>query len=72
MSGELTGAEVFQLDMLGEDLKAAVLAARARTKDSSVMARVSETMVTVERGNPLVASDPMHHDDAIAHLVALQ
>jgi hypothetical protein len=79
---EPTSAEMIQLDMLGGDLRDAILSARTRLSDSSVMARIGEVegggappgfvpgLVSVHReGHPTVYG--LGHDEAVAHLLAL-
>lgn len=73
----------FMLDMLGDRLKTALVEARGRTGDSSIMARIGAVpgggepppgfvpgLVSVERDG----HDPvfgLSEDDAVAHLEAL-
>lgn len=71
MSEDIDGAEMAILDMLGDKLKSAVIEARSRTGDATIMARVSAGAVLVERGAPLKHTAPMTDDDAVTHLSAL-
>jgi hypothetical protein len=65
--------EDFSLDMLGEDLKAAVLDARTRTADGTIMARIAVGLVSVERGTPAaVLEDGLSLADGVAYLGALE
>lgn len=77
-----TPAELFVLDMLGPELKAAVLGARERLADDTVMARIAKGLVYVERGDPLelfhaieeegvVVAGALSYEDAITFLGGL-
>lgn len=58
------------LDMLGDQLKHATIAARARTSDPSITVSIHEGLVAIARaGHPDAGG--MSHDDAAAALAAL-
>jgi hypothetical protein len=60
------------LDMLGDDLKAAVLEARTRLADDSIMAEIFAGLVLIYRGDPVaVIAQGLGHDEACAQLAAL-
>ena len=58
------------LDMLGEELKAAILAARARLGDETILVRIDRGLCSIERGGVEVAKC-IGPDDAPAALEAL-
>ena len=60
----------FVLDMLGDDMKDAVLTAQTRCTDTSIMARCSAGLWLVERGGVTIVDD-LSHDDALTHLAGL-
>lgn len=66
---ELTHDENLILDMLGADLKAAILGARDRTKDQTIAAHISAGVVIVSRGG--IEGKPQAEDAAIVELNAL-
>lgn len=58
------------LDMLGDQLKHATLAARTRTSDPSITVSIHEGLVVIARaGHPVIGD--MSHDAAAAALAAL-
>lgn len=58
------------LDMLGDQLKHATIAARTRTGDASITVSIHEGLVVIARdGHPDVGG--MSHDDGAAALAAL-
>lgn len=58
------------LDMLGDDIKDAVLAAQTRLSDTTIMARCSAGLWLVERAGVDVATG-LTHDAALAELAGL-
>lgn len=66
---ELSHDESMILDMLGADLKAAILGARDRTSDDTIAAHINAGAVIVSRGG--VEGDPQPEDAAIVALNAL-
>lgn len=77
---ERSSAEMFVLDMLGDNLRDAVIKARDRLEDETIMARIGGhnpaqpqlELVHVERGDPAeILEDGMTPEDAVAFLAAL-
>lgn len=67
---ELTISDHFILDMLGPDLKAGILAARERTGDDTIMARIDTAEHVVERGGQVV-HEGLSNEECLAALDAL-
>lgn len=58
------------LEMLGEDIRAAILAARARLADETILIRIDRGLCSVERGGAVVA-EGIGPDDVPAALAGL-
>ena len=78
-----TPAENVVLDMLGPELKEAVLAARVRLADDTIMARIARGLVYVQRGDPLevshgveeegdIVAGELSYEDAVTYLNGLE
>jgi hypothetical protein len=55
------------LEMLGEDISAAIVSARARLGDATIMVRINMGLASVERAGALVV-EGLGPDDVAAHL----
>lgn len=58
------------LDMLGEELSSAVVAAQGRLSDDTIIARCNEGLWLVERGGVTVHGD-LTYAEAITHVAGL-
>lgn len=67
-----TPQEMIILEMLGPELMTAVLGARTTCTDNTIMARIYEAKVHVERGAPAeVIGEDMSIPEAVAYLGGL-